>query len=91
MGIEEIFTNYIKNMEDDRQSINYFGTFYSNLESLYGKPMTSKQFIKKYNFNNPSIEDYWEKEAEKTIKEAIGNLKNEESIFGDFKIKQCYL
>ena len=79
-------------MEDKyRQFTNYFGTFDADLESLYGKPMTSKQFIKKYNFNNPSIEDYWEKEAEKAIKEAVEKLKTEESVFGDFKIKLCYL
>ena len=72
---------------------NPFGTFDVDLESLYGKPMTYKQFIGRYNFNNPSIEDYWERKADIAAKEALEKYskKEYEKEFGDFKIKLCYL
>jgi len=49
MGIEEIFTNYIKNMEDDR----YTGYH------TFTNPYTTKNFIQLFNFNDPEVEKKW--------------------------------
>ena len=46
MGIEEIFANYIKNMEDDR---------YTGYQA-FTNPYTTKNFMQLFNFNDPEVE-----------------------------------
>lgn len=63
------------------------------LEPTYCAPMTNKQFIGMYNFNNPKVEDYWESEAKSYTHELESKLEMSEfqKTYGDSKIKICYL
>lgn len=63
------------------------------LEFTYCAPMTSKQFIGMYNFNNPKIEDYWESEAIFYTHGLESKLEMSEfqKTYGDSKIKIYYL
>lgn len=53
MGIKEIFTNYIKEMEDVR---------YTGYQAVTN-PYTTKNFIQLFNFNDPEVEKKWNEVA----------------------------
>lgn len=65
------------------------------MEDFYGRPLTSKQFIQLFNFNNPSIEDAWDDAVSEFVEDRIETPKRDRyvspSAIGEHKIKVCYL
>lgn len=65
------------------------GTFVDPL-LMYSEPMTNHQFIQRYNFNNPKVEEDWNQFTKSMINEKE-EVYNSSRTFGDYKIKICYL
>lgn len=100
-NIDRVFNDCIKNlknMEDKYQKFHYIDEdyFYDGLiNELYHKPMTPRNFIEQYNFNNPKVEDDWECELLSTCDNLYYEYLDKEcdgfKVYGDYNIKICYL
>lgn len=77
-------------MEDRYESYVSWGGIFDDPLLMYSEPMTNHQFIQKYNFNNPKVEEDWNKFTKSIINEKE-EVYNSSRTFGDFKIKICYL
>ena len=79
MGIEEIFANYIKNMEDDR---------YTGYQA-FTNPYTTKNFMQLFNFNDPEVEKKWLEET--LINQAMGIKEGKGIDIEGYEYSICYL
>jgi len=83
MEIGDIFKRYIE-ME--------------NRDDMFGltSPLTPRQMIMMYNFNNPNIADAWDDAVSEFVeakveRRATGSGYVSPSAIGEYKIKVCYL
>lgn len=79
MEIEEIFTNYIKEMEDDR----YMGY------QTFTNPYTTKNFIQLFNFNDPEVEKKWNEAA--YTNELMHSIKSKGIDIEGYEYPICFL
>lgn len=79
MGIKEIFTNYIKEMEDVR---------YTRYQA-FTDPYTTKNFMQLFNFNDSEVEKKWLEET--FINQAMSIKEGKGVDIEGYEYSICYL